>query len=519
MPNDPEAPSTPAAAARSHPEVALVLDSIAYAVITTDPNFHITSWNPGAAALYGWSEEEVLGRRMGDLVPILWVDAAAREESIRTLRSEGIWRGDLVQVRRDQQRIQVYAVVSLIRDEAGNPVGTVAVNRDTTALRQAESAVAQLEARLDEVQNEDPLGQFATTVAHDFGNLLAVIGIDAELAALALPPGHPAGASLTRIQECVRQAAALAGQLVSYSRRDQLDATTFDAVAWLEESQPALRSALGPGHQLLLQVPERPVWLRVGAADLELALSNLCANARDAMPRPGTVTISLVEDDADRATITVTDTGEGMTPAVRAGAFEPFFTTRKPLSRHGLGLTVVQRAARRYGGTVELVSQRGVGTTVKLHLPTVEPPTRARPVRPPASRTLRVLLAEDYDSVREVLAGLVGSMGHEVIEARDGQEAVDLAAREPFDLLLTDVSMPRLNGPATAARLRAERMDLPVVYLSGFPLAEFGNETAVWPEGVFRQKPIRREELALAFTEALTWSKQQSAVVSLPPPD
>lgn len=498
------APAAPFGGLPLVPGERAIVESMGEAVIATDHQYRITYWNPAATATYGWTAAEVLGQPVAALLATTWTSPDEQRAAFAAVAHGERWRGEVTQVRKDGQRVWILSVVTVLRDAEGVALGLVAVNRDLTAQRQAEKALAQAEIRLADVQRLDALGELAGSVAHDFNNLLAIVGGRAEIAADLLPPEHPAVAALTQIRASVARGASLTRQLLSFGRRDVLDATNVDLVDLVQGIDEVLRRILGARHRLELQLSPVPVWVRVSRGELEQVLINLCSNSRDAMSVSGRVRISVTSPAPGVAELAVVDNGSGMTDEVRARAFDAFFTTKPAGKGTGLGLALVARVVARHGGTVAIDSAPGTGTRVALQFPRLAAGEVAPAPRPAgATPRLRVLLAEDQELVRDVLTELLRLLDHEVLAVSDGQAAVELAARERVDLLLTDVSMPGLSGPAAAAAIRVRRPDLPVIYLSGFPKDEASIAAGLWPAGIFRLKPITRDGLAQAIAEAV----------------
>ncbi len=480
-------------------DARLILESMGEAVITTDNEYKITYWNAAATAVYGWSAAEVMGERVTGVLATNWLSEHDRREAYAAAAAATRWRGEVAQRHRDGRRLAILSVVTVIRGEGGDLKGLVAVNRDLTPQREAERALEQAGARLAEVQGLDALGELVGSVSQDFNNLLAIIGGRTEIALDLLPGDHPAAAALAQIRGQVERGAALTGQMLSLGRRDGRGATNVDLCQLVRGIDEVLRRIVGGRHRLEFCVPTEPAWVHATHGELEQVLINLCSNARDAMTVSGRAKVCVVSPSEDVVELSVSDNGVGMTDEVRARAFEPFFTTKPEGKGTGLGLALVERVAGRCGGAVEVDSRPGGGTKVTLRLPRVTSP-EASAVRE-APRRLRILLAEDQELVRDVLAELLRALGHEVVAVADGRAAVDLAG--PLDLFVTDVSMPRLSGPNAAAILRRRRPDLPVVYLSGFPKDEVAAASGEWPPGHFRLKPVTREALRDALDEAL----------------
>ncbi|HTB34956.1 MAG TPA: ATP-binding protein, partial [bacterium] len=359
-------------------------------------------------------------------------------------------------------------------------------------------------------------------VAHDFNNLLTVMqGYAREARTLAKGDGA-LESLLSRLELTAARGASLTGQLLAFARRRPLDQRSIELNAWLKECAPLMRRALGENVELGLKHSDEPLWVKADPVQLEQVLLNLGLNARDALPRGGRIsleleTMQLARAQADArgmaegavAVLSVRDDGHGMSEEVRARALEPFFTT-KPLGKGtGLGLSSCFGITKQHHGNLEIESEAGRGTRIRVLLPRSEPgvqdaaaeqaPPEAAPSPAPS-----VLLTEDLDDLRELMERLLTHSGYHVVSARDGEEALRLAAAaaSPFDVLVTDLGLPRLNGRDLALRLRERWPGLKVLATSGHPPSGEGPLAWLGPQGRFLSKPFHFDAL-LAELRAL----------------
>jgi signal transduction histidine kinase len=391
--------------------------------------------------------------------------------------------------RKDGTIRDVAVMLSPILDSDGNVTGFSAITRDVTEQRRAERHETELELRLANVQRLESLGRLAGGVAHDFNNLLAVMLNSTDFVREAVLEWSGSGAGeppplllndLDEIHRAAQRAASLTRQLLTFGRRDHLRPEPLDLNRVLRDLQSLLLRTFGADVQFELRLQTPLPYIVFDQTQLEHLVLNLAANARDAMPRGGTLTISTThpatmngEDSVDFVTLTVADTGSGMSPEVRARAFEPFFTTKEQGKGTGLGLATAYGVVTQVGGTIELDSEVGTGTRVRVHFPaTTVVPETAAPLPAPSlrGRGETVLVAEDVEAMRELVRRLLVRNGYEVVTAADGLEALGIIERDPnaIDLLVTDVVMPRLRGDELEIAARSKRSDLPILLMTGF---------------------------------------------------
>jgi two-component system cell cycle sensor histidine kinase/response regulator CckA len=360
----------------------------------------------------------------------------------------------------------------LIRNRAGHVSEVVGSWSDITER-------VDLEMQLRQSQKLEAIGQLAGGIAHDFNNLMTVVIGTSDILG-GLLPRDPAIASLVEdIRMAGERAATLTRQLLAFSRKQVLHPVPTDVNEAVRGLDSILRRLISEDITVRCEFGERVGHVMADPGQLEQMLINLAVNARDAMPQGGTLTIrtSLVEGPAiegalavPHACITMTDTGHGMSPELLTRIFEPFFTT-KPVGRGtGLGLAVVFGIVKQSGGHITVESTPGAGSTFHLYLPRTDTPRVAQTAPTALARgTETVMVVDDEEGVRRVAAVVLARSGYRVIEASSAEDALAKAGPDvPLDLLLTDVVMPGMGGPALAGAMRAARPGLKVLFMSGY---------------------------------------------------
>ncbi len=467
---------------RTEQKFRAVLASAPDAIIGVDAAGVIELVNAQAERLFGWSAEELVGRPVETLVPDVAPerhrrhrDAYARDPQVRPMGA-GI---SLSGRRRDGSEFP--AEISLGAVVEGEVELVLAAVRDITErieLEKERRARAH-QQRQEQSHRLESLGQLAGGVAHDFNNLLGVILNYATLSGRSVDD-ETVAADLEEIRAAAERGAALTRQLLTFARRDVVHSEPVEVNDVVEGVASMLSRTLGEHIALSLELGRAPLTVMADRHQLEHVLLNLAINARDAMTSGGSLTIRTERHrepgtETDDVVLRVRDTGTGMAPDVVTRAFEPFFSTKSHSEGSGLGLATVYGIVRRSGGTVQLDSEVGVGTTVTIRLPASLLPT-------PASRaegvadvggSERILLVEDEEPLRVGTARLLAAHGYDVAVAGDGVEALELLEAlgregDRVDVVLTDVAMPRMRGDEFAVRL-AERMpEVPLVFMSGY---------------------------------------------------
>jgi signal transduction histidine kinase/DNA-binding response OmpR family regulator len=402
--------------------------------------------------------------------------------------------------------------------EHGEPVRGVGITLDVTERH-------TLEAQYQQAQKMEAIGQLAGGVAHDFNNLLTVILGYCELLLADLDSDDPRQADMIEIQKAGTRAAGLTRQLLAFSRKEIIEPTRLDLNAVVTDMRAMLGRLIREDVTVVLDLGPELALVMADRGQVEQIVMNLAVNAGDAMPAGGTLTletanVDLNEHDAQRhravtpgpyVVLTVTDTGTGMTPQVQTRLFEPFFTTKDVGKGTGLGLATVHGIVTRSGGTVDVSSKVGKGTSFKVYFPRADAAGRIVDAPAPVSRSRtgaeRVLVVEDAAGLRELTRRLLQRQGYAVLVAANAEEALRLFEQQvSIDVLLTDVVMPGVSGPELARRLVEQRPAMKVIYMSGYTEEAMITQHGVLNPGIaFLHKPFTAGTLGRKIREVLDW--------------
>ena len=361
----------------------------------------------------------------------------------------------------------------------------------------------QLEEQLRQAQKMDALGQFAGGIAHDFNNLLTSIGGYAELAASTTERDSVVTRCLEGIRTAADEAASLTARLLAFSRRNVPERRLVDLNAIVREAASLLERLVRSDVQVKLALGHPLPAVAADLAQLKQVVLNLALNARDAMPDGGVLTIETTLS-GENVVLRVRDNGIGMDASTRSRALEPFFTTKAEGEGTGLGLSLVYGVVDGLGGRLSIESAIGLGTIIEIALPAADGLPDDEPAQvddEPAAvpNGERVLVVEDRDVVRDLTRDVLEASGFDVVAVAGGREALEeVAAGEPFDLLLTDVVMPEMSGPELAVKLRAKRPNLPVLYMSGYTDDVLSAHELSQDATAFLRKPFGNAELITA---------------------
>ncbi|MGE0786619.1 MAG: PAS domain S-box protein [Sandaracinaceae bacterium] len=443
--------------------------------------------SPAFEAVYGRPVSEVYARPRAWLEAIHEVDRpGVLDAALR--QADGTYDVEYRVVRPDGSIRWVHDRAFPVRDAEGCIVRIAGVAEDITERR-------QLEQQLRQTQKLESVGRLAGGVAHDFNNLLTVIVSSAELLSDSGDLSEDAGELVADMLDAGKRGAALTRQLLAFSRQEVIEPRVMDLGAVVIDAEKLLRRLIGEDVEVRTRIDSSSVPVSIDPGQWTQVLFNLAVNARDAMPRGGTLTLEtdVMTVGAERdqrdlapgryARLRVTDSGTGMTPEVRAKVFEPFFTTKPSGKGTGLGLAVVYGVVRQAGGHVELVSEPGSGTSFTFLLPESDTVTGVSTSEPSTPRQRRarggetILVVEDEATVRRMLVRLLTAAGYRVIAGANADEAtreVDRLA-EPVDLLVTDVILPGADGPTLAATMQQRMPAIRVLYTSGYLGESMGN--------------------------------------------
>jgi two-component system, cell cycle sensor histidine kinase and response regulator CckA len=492
--------------------LAAVVRSSTDAIITIDEHGVVTSWNPGAEQLYGYTAAERVGQLASATAKLVVPPEHSDEMDFisRVLGGEVLQHYETSRVCKDGTQVLVSLSAAATRDPYGKVTGIASVARDITEQKRTQRILSQTE-RLESI------GQLAGGVAHDMNNLLTIILNHTDFALENLAEDDPAGREIHEARGAAERAATLVRQLLLFAREGTGNVQVLDVGTIVVELEKMLARTIGEHIELHTDLADEAWPIEADRTQVEQVVMNLVVNARDAMSEGGTLTIHTTNVTLDEETLrthagpaepggylclAVSDTGVGMSADVTAKAFEPFFTTKPPGSGTGLGLATVYGILRRARGHVQIYSEPGQGTAIKTYWPISQQKATAAIVTSPEQHTSHtpggktILLVEDEDALRALAIRILESSGYTVLAAGLPSEAIELATHhgDGFDLLLTDLVMPEMSGAKLAAQLRNARPDLRVIYTSGY----VARPDELPEDAAFISKPYTRTDLLAA---------------------
>ena len=494
-----------------------IIETSQEGICTVDADRKITYANERLASMLGYSREELVGQSLDQLI-----DPSLLEQSRQA--TEGRKQGVKDSILRRKDGSPLYAIVaaSPMYDEHGHYTGALGMVVDITGRKQAEQERSRLEQQLQQAQKLDSIGRLAGGVAHDFNNLLTVINGYADLIMREMKEEDPIRANVAEMRRAGERGAELTRRLLSFSREQLIDPKQVDLNRLVADSANLLRRLVGEDVELVIVPCGSLGWVNVDASQMSQVLLNLAVNARYAMPDGGKLTIEtsnteLGATDAEKhpgappghyVLLAVTDTGMGMDEETQQHVFEPFYTTRDVGEGTGLGLSIVYGIVKQNGGSIEVNTKPGQGTTFKIYLPRIEKTAASEQIvlaAPALHGSGTILLVEDEEEVRNLAAKVLSDYGYQVLRGSHGQEALSLAERhpEPIDLLLTDVIMPGMTGRELAEQLQSLRPGIKVLYMSGYSGNVIARRGALDPGVAYLAKPFTESALAGKVREVL----------------
>ncbi|MBD3175410.1 MAG: PAS domain S-box protein [Armatimonadia bacterium] len=484
----------------------------------------IVELTPSAEDHIGYPPEELIGRPVASF----YADPGARDQFIKALRERGeVSDYEIALVHRDGSILHCSLNAALVPGEKqSDPARVIGTIRDVSERRRIERERLEMTRRLEQAQRGESLRLMAAGVAHDFNNILLSLLTNAEIAQESLSEDTPGGRALANVIRDGQRAAELAGRMLDYSGGGSFMPETLDMAEVLHEHEGRIAEA-AEGGEVLLEATEGLPPVEGSGDQLLQAVLNLVANAAEAYegaPRTVHVRVGVREvdavyrastalegrvEDGPHVYIDVEDSASGMAGEVRRRALEPFFTTR--FHGRGLGLSAALGIITAHRGGLEIHTRPGAGTRVRLLIPCSERRAQRRPLEAPADGPAKwppskpVLIADDEESVRAVMATVLEAAGAGVVLAADGQEAVNLVERDPtrFCVAVLDLSMPRLTGDEALLAIRRVAPKLPALITSGFSERDLTDNVLSLRGVGFLQKPYRAKDLVARVRDML----------------
>ncbi len=475
-------------------------------IYISTPEGRFTDINSAGIKLLGYaSKEEILGI---DIPRDLYVNTDDRAKFIQAVEEKGFVEDFEVQFRRrDGEVLDILLSASAVRNDEGRIVAYRGMMRDVTERR-------KLQHQLLQSQKMEAVGQLAGGVAHDFNNILTAIIGYGNLVLMKTNADDPLRFEVRRILTSAERGAALTQNLLAFSRKQIIHPEPIRINGIILSMGAILVSLIREDIELQFDLGAEDMTIMADKGQIEQVLMNLATNARDAMPKGGSLRISLEKVDMDRhflssrgygkagryVVITVQDTGIGMDEQTKTKIFEPFFTTKEVGKGTGLGLAMVYSIIQQHNGYITVHSEPNVGMTVRMYLPLVsgeedKGTTEQSEAIRGGSET--ILLAEDEAVVREIHKSILEEFGYRVIEALDGEDALNKFSidKEHFDLLVLDVIMPKMNGKEVCEEIRKSQPDMRAIFMSGHPRDLIQKQGVLKDEEHFLAKPATPQNL------------------------
>lgn len=514
---------------------SIIFDQVQVGICETNLDGTLRAANPAISRILGYTPDELAGVSFAELSHP--EDRAAALARFRSLLAGEItsYQAEQRYIAKDGRAVWTSVQVSIVRDDAGEPLYALSTIQDITERKEDAAAILQLNASLEQriadalaerermeeqlvqMQKLKAVGQLAGGVAHDFNNLLAAVVGNLDILSRKIEPGSPFRRYVESALKGADRGAQLTRQLLSFARKQRLSTRPVNVNPLLQGTVTNLLSRTLGGRIEVDFLPGENLWpAAIDPAQLESAILNLAVNSRDAMAEGGLLTIETSNvritgaseadvEPGDYVLITVTDTGCGMAADVAARATEPFFTTKQVGQGTGLGLSTVYGFLRQSGGTMRITSHIGQGTSIQLYLPrSATSPVDDRATNSGSEIRAKgeiVLVVDDDEGARSATSALLGELGYAVIEAPGGARALEIInANADINLLVTDYAMPGINGAELIDRARSVRHDLKAIVVTGYAQgSELDRMLSV--KAVLR-KPFNLAELSSALAHA-----------------
>jgi PAS domain S-box-containing protein len=499
---------------RERQRLAAVIDQSAEAVIITDQHGQVEYVNQAFVKLSGFKREECIGQTLeadffGD------EDRLILKQMTFTVSGTDMWSGRVENLRRAGQAYIADTRIFPICDDRGNAINLVCVKSDVTH-------EVQLEKLLQQAQKMEAIGTLAGGIAHDFNNILGAIMGYTEISMLNASAEGPLKHNLNRIMDGCQRARELVQNILAFSRKNDEESKPIEIQIVVKEALKLLRATIPSTIEFKQRITAEPSIVQARPTQIHQVILNLCTNAFHAMQSTGGVlevilenielTAAQCEGEPDltpgpHCRLAVRDTGGGINAKTQQRIFEPYFTTKEQTGGTGLGLSVVHGIIKNFGGAISVNSRPGLGTTFDIYLPRVEESLTSDA---PAKVSLPngnecILVADDELFILEIMVEMLTCLGYEVETANGGNEAIEKfsAAPQRYDVVIADLTMPKITGTQLALKIKQIRDDVPIVLTTGMTLDPAAQQDGFKEFAAVMNKPIMYEELAKTLRKVL----------------
>ena len=492
-----------------------------YAIYMLDPAGIVSSWNLGAERIKGYSAAEIIGKHFSQFYTEEDRAAGLPKHALETALKGGRYEKEGWRVRKDGSCFWAHVIIDPIRSPEGSLRGFAKITRDITERKKAQEVLELSRLAMMQTQKTEAIGQLTGGVAHDFNNLLMAILGSLALVKKRIPRNPSADKLLDNAILAAQRGASLTQRMLAFARKQDMKVGPVSLSGIVEGIKELVTATIGSSATIETRMAPGLPAVEADANQLELAIVNLCVNARDAMPDGGTISISADEvaladgnplhlPPGAYVRLAVTDTGMGMDTATLAKATEPFFTTKEVGKGTGLGLSMVHGMAEQLGGRLSLISHKGEGTRVEIWLKAatgegVHPEGADTAPDEASSRKLRILAVDDDNLVLFNTGEMLRDLGHAVTEASSGQAALDALRTLPMDLVITDQVMPRMTGMELIEALGRSHPALPTILATGFAEAPKSLDPSI-PK---LRKPFTQRDLTQAIEQIISHASPQ----------
>jgi PAS domain S-box-containing protein len=498
-----------------------LFDSIIDIFYRTDNEGKILIVSPSLKKVFGYSPEEVIGKKLSSF----YVCSKQREAFLELLKEKEQVKGYEAEMKdKDGSVVWVSTDATYYRDENGNILGVQGITRDISEQKKAEDKKRRLESKLRQSQKMEAIGTLAGGVAHDFNNFLSVIFGNADLLLMDLKKDHPFYGGIREIRKAGEGAASLTRQLLAFSRKQAIQPEVKNLNDVIHIITKMIGSLIGENIELqtFLDPDLKPVEVDIG--QMEQVLINLSVNARDAMPTGGKLTVETKNLDLNEdffkthgvegetgsyVILRVSDTGIGMEKEILFHIFDPFFTTKGIERGTGLGLSTVYGIVKQNNGYIFVDSKPGKGSAFEIYLPAVRKEKKSVAAETVAEDSLAgsetILVVEDDMNLQKLTSRILGRYGYRVLQASNGDEALNLSHKHdgPIHLVLTDVIMPGMNVQEMAKKIQFRRKETRILFMSGYMDDTISLHGVLDPGINFLQKPYTPQSLAQKVRKVL----------------